>query len=384
MKSSRNLARDDSGAILAMCVFMAAFLVGCLWYVMGIGDAAVHRERLQDGSDAAVYAAAVYHARGMNLIAITNLCMAANLAVLAALKTSQILNLIHLGIVIANCLCSPFGCPFDCPYIQPSEDLAQDLDSRISQMEPELDALLRRLSTAQDNIARVVPHQAAARAARVAQDYSSHVDQTVAASISMFPEGKRLGLPVQQDKYSKLCEKAQEVIWEVALNPLIAYGLKWQYVAGMVPAVSAEVTSSMCDDSTTNGKTPKKVFEDAKNGDKYFQVYGWALNTRQNLNRADKGVNIPAWGKGAMETGIAQGESKPFELERIGMADAEFYYDQVKPNPLDWDDYKDEAMWNMRWRARLRRYKRPPSQVEALAPGGLGFTIDQFFSEIIH
>src|ERR1043165_2084167 len=116
----RSLVDDQRGAILVMCVFFVAFLVGCLWDVVGIGDAAVQRERLQDASDSAVFAAAVYPARGMNVIAMINIIMAAVLSVLAALKVSQILNLTYLGIVTGNCACVIVGCPNDCPYVAPS------------------------------------------------------------------------------------------------------------------------------------------------------------------------------------------------------------------------------------------------------------------------
>ena len=37
--SPQRLARDERGAIVLMAVFMSAFMVGGLWYIMGIGDA---------------------------------------------------------------------------------------------------------------------------------------------------------------------------------------------------------------------------------------------------------------------------------------------------------------------------------------------------------
>ena len=46
----RGLLQDRRGAIVVMAVFMAAFMVGCLWYLIGVGDAAVYREGLQDAS----------------------------------------------------------------------------------------------------------------------------------------------------------------------------------------------------------------------------------------------------------------------------------------------------------------------------------------------
>ncbi len=46
---------------------MCACMVGILWYLAGIGDAIVFRERMQEAADATAFSAAVLHARGMNL-----------------------------------------------------------------------------------------------------------------------------------------------------------------------------------------------------------------------------------------------------------------------------------------------------------------------------
>src|SRR4051812_31696679 len=86
-----SLRRDTRGAILVIAVFMAVFMVGCLWYLVGVGDAAIYREKMQDGSDAVAFASAVYHARGMNIIVVLNLIMEAALAVLIALKIAEVI-----------------------------------------------------------------------------------------------------------------------------------------------------------------------------------------------------------------------------------------------------------------------------------------------------
>ena len=70
-----SLLADESGATMVMGVFMAAMLVGMIYYVWGIGGAVVHRERLQDAADTAAFGAAVIEARGMNLICVLNLVM---------------------------------------------------------------------------------------------------------------------------------------------------------------------------------------------------------------------------------------------------------------------------------------------------------------------
>src|SRR5262245_14650498 len=108
MRDKGTLLSDQRGAILVIAVFMAAFMVGCLWYIIGIGDAALYRQKMQDGADAAAYVSAVYHARGMNILAVMNLVMAAILAVIIALKVAQIIS--GIVTIVAGVICLiPFG-----------------------------------------------------------------------------------------------------------------------------------------------------------------------------------------------------------------------------------------------------------------------------------
>ena len=83
-------------------LLMAVFLVGILYHVVGIGDAVLHRERMQDAADAAAFSGAVLHARGMNLVVLINIIMAALLAILVALKLLQ--SLLHIAIALCAAL----------------------------------------------------------------------------------------------------------------------------------------------------------------------------------------------------------------------------------------------------------------------------------------
>src|SRR3954464_9936107 len=125
--SARGLAGDRRGAILVGAVFMAVFLVGCLWYLVGIGDAAIYREKMQDGSDAVAFASAVYHARGMNIIAVLNLVMAAALAVLIAFKIAEIIAVTVAAIAAVLC---PFTAA-TCPIADAATDISVELHDNI-------------------------------------------------------------------------------------------------------------------------------------------------------------------------------------------------------------------------------------------------------------
>ncbi|NOU31381.1 MAG: hypothetical protein HOO96_26075 [Polyangiaceae bacterium] len=68
---------DSRGSVMFSGVFMALFLVGALWFLIGIGDAIVYRQTAQEASDSAVFSAAALHAKGMNIISFLNCLMLA-------------------------------------------------------------------------------------------------------------------------------------------------------------------------------------------------------------------------------------------------------------------------------------------------------------------
>ena len=102
----------------------------------------------------------------------------------------------------------------------------------------------------------------------------------------------------------------------------------------------------------SDDKTPKKVAEGSKNGDGSFQVWSFVKGW-DKFKRPDKGVEIADWNGSKVNDGALGA------LAEYGFAQAEFYYDQVDPDALAWEDYQEDAMWNLRWRARLRRVRLP-------------------------
>src|SRR5262249_45030307 len=99
----------------------------------------------------------------------------------------------------------------------------------------------------------------------------------------------------------------------------------------------------------------KRLSIGARNGNEYFQVYGFVKGNAGQLKHADTGVLLPSWGKAS-----ARSEGELMQLmEGLGFAQAEFYFD----DPGNWDDVTDDgARLGMKWRARLRRF-RVPSEV---------------------
>ena len=83
------IVRCQSGAMAVVGMFMAVFLAAGLFYIVGTAEAIIYRQRVQDTADAMAYSAAGIHARGMNLIVLLNLIMAALLAVYVFMKLIQ-------------------------------------------------------------------------------------------------------------------------------------------------------------------------------------------------------------------------------------------------------------------------------------------------------
>jgi len=71
-RSLSDLSRDERGAVMLMGLFFASFLVGSLWYMIGLGQALVFREIGQEIADSAALTSASVHAQGMNFIGALN------------------------------------------------------------------------------------------------------------------------------------------------------------------------------------------------------------------------------------------------------------------------------------------------------------------------
>jgi hypothetical protein len=239
----------------------------------------------------------------------------------------------------------------------------------------------------------------------------------ISTSLVPFVPKERLGLPVEEDDFKFLCKKAGTYVGEVAFSPFGKFGSWVGKVIGSIVSTfpgyfcgdsggwSGNVASSVgksameaaakeaCEEQAKddpnldkdecikdamkdietdldkqnasqsnvdgNGKTSKRVFWGAKNGNGYFQIYSVLVGNDEWPKKAERGVKIAAWNKATPMPDIPWG--------KVAFAQAEFYYDESG----EWDDYKEDAMWNMYWRARLRRIKTPSSDIAGLIWSGI-------------
>jgi len=455
---------DDRGAVAVIALFMSLFLIGTLWFLWGLGDALAEREQLQNGADAVGFAAAVYDARGMNVLAMMNLVMAAVLSILVAMRTVQ---LILFLIDLLSCIA---GGPID-PVCDLATAAEPEMAETVDTVGDAVMTALRVLHYTEGAVAIGWPWLAEYKSILAARDYAPGVvsgfsvsgaqfmnthggstfdwnpvvsaivgnagaawsagskDKGEGASAAASDNGSKTnfkgmakaflssgdgnymgkyGLPVQNDSYKNLCSEAAEVLTSGPrmLTSTFHLSLPW-FITTMLGQIEKAVgyavgnlsfffcqtdTSGLMSfarkvlkhhpknkipdatgpkppDPQTSDLVSKKLFDGAKMFDDNFAIWSTVYGGR-NVDDSARRVQVAA-----MKTGTLV-DPLPDDAN-IAVAKAEFYY-EAKPGD-EATERKDETsgtswksvmtpnncLWNMRWRARLRRY----SIDDAKSPG---------------
>jgi hypothetical protein len=202
--SARGLLTDDRGAIMVMGIFMCSCLVAALWYLAGIGDAILYRERMQEAADAVAFSDAALHARGMNLVVLINLVMAVVLSVRVAIRVAKLVMTVAAAIFAA----AGFLVPALWAAVPPTTEAAVVLDDVDTSIKEPMDATLRGLNSAQDGIITATPPLADLAATQSVASKYEVVDQ--ATTIAPGTE-----LPLAKGAPGKLCKEAASVLKEI-------------------------------------------------------------------------------------------------------------------------------------------------------------------------
>jgi hypothetical protein len=203
-----SLLRAERGAAMVAGLLFAVFLLAMVFYILGIAEAVLFRERMQDAADTAAFSAAVVHARGMNLIALINLTMAAVLAILVALRLAE--TLCYVGIVVCGILAYPTA-GASTSGIAPLANAAKQIHDFAENLKDPINQALSVLHSAGEAVAKVVPLGANVR---VLDQTASHYGVLGVAIPA------RLTLPVEDDTFTVLCEHAGRDAGELALLPI--------------------------------------------------------------------------------------------------------------------------------------------------------------------
>lgn len=204
MKRSASLSRDQRGVIFVPALVMGALLTGALFYVAAVGDAIVFRTELQNAADVTSFESAVWHARGMNVIAILNILMSLGLAVFAAIRIAEVV-LFLLSLI-----------PILTPFV--SEPLASLVEAEET-VAPIINTALRVVKGAQDGVSAAVPYVAFADAKMTPTSASTiwplsmalvppQVDRVITPEHRREPHYLPAALPVENGEFGTLCAKA--------------------------------------------------------------------------------------------------------------------------------------------------------------------------------
>ncbi len=245
--AGKELREDESGAMMVIGLFFAFFLVGALYYLLGIGQAAMYRERLQDAADTAAFAGAVFKARAMNFIALINMIMALLLAILIVIY-SLYLMLMALTIVFQIMCAIPWTAAVGCPGVaitRPASNWVKQLYDRVK--DP-INNLIKLGSKAGEAISIGAPFVAPVLSyARVSGTYSPPA--TFGVSLSAPNPVQRL--PTRKAPYKELCDKALEyanIPWDAISRLIPGLGFVIGWLGQKFNSMAASV---VCGGSTT-------------------------------------------------------------------------------------------------------------------------------------
>ena len=165
---------DQRGAVMLIGIFMACFLIGALWSVVGLGDALVYRDKVQEAADHTAFSSATVHARGMNFMAALNLVMLAIAAIWVVIdlidKALLAINLASDAVCASGLLLDPLAI-IACPIATASGDMYATWHEWDTAYRDGMEPVLIGLSWTQTLDAMAAPYGGLAAGAMVANDY---------------------------------------------------------------------------------------------------------------------------------------------------------------------------------------------------------------------
>ncbi|HVJ94733.1 MAG TPA: hypothetical protein VM580_33330 [Labilithrix sp.] len=420
-KPLSDLRHDDRGAMMLTGIFMSCFLIGSLWFLIGIGDTVVFRDKMQEAADHGAFTSAALHAKGMNFIALCNLVL------LAGVTVHIVLGIIH-DIGLAICILSiGFKCGF---WV----DVRKAYMGYFSLLRP----AARTIHVVEVVAAYGFPVMGFVEGVTVGATYDGGRG---AGSASVIPLSTSLvrgpankeGLPVAAAPMSSLCRKIATVGFTEVFNKalgisttspgnlvidlvksIIGAVVEFRYCNDLGHSAAQESQNQLVEqfgkgndrideenaridevnanrhvgdpiqdrverarvgngtsaggfdpgfDSFWGDAGPLFVWGAAANGNDWFQV--WGINTSPELTDASESrVGI---GRG-MLLGMQKYETKRHDLTYF--AQAEFYFDCDSVWTEPQCNYEDNAMFQIKWRARLRRLS-PSNLTAMLASAGI-------------
>ena len=223
----------ERGAVSLMGLFMVVFLAGLLYYLIGLAQTVLWRERMQDTVDAAVLTGAVIQAQAMNFTVLLNLVMSLLLAVLIAIRLIQ--GVAVAGIAIALGLAWPtFGASL--AAVPPLKTLESTMSQAHDTLEVPIEEALEALHATADAVKGYGPEAASA----LAQQDIDEASLGVRGFVGMTEQS----LPVEDSPYSELCQHARNRVTGFAVERFTEAGVP-AILVSPIEEILEEVTAAL-------------------------------------------------------------------------------------------------------------------------------------------
>lgn len=347
-----DLNRDQRGGIAVAGIFMSAFLTGAVFYSSSMSHTVNHRDGLQQTADAAAFSEAVVSARGMNMISSMNVIMVALSAVelpVRVMKPSY-----------EKVAAMPCADPCTCQIVADAQRASQQLNTLSQQVEQRVGDMLTGLSEAQIAIAQTSPQLGKQSADKATRDNPEFLQSKQAQifSSSLQKQGCRPGLPIQDDEFTQTCKRAKKYTPELAYKladetldtmkgacksgPLAMADAQPKFPTVDQPEFCTEAQKPACGGA---GPHPKKVVQGASNGSDHMQFWS-RVNGEKSRDASHAIDNFQDKNPRAAQ-----------QTSNVGFAQSEVYFDCT--GTFTTCNKEEQAMYDARWLARLRRVKKP-------------------------
>ncbi|OJY16864.1 MAG: hypothetical protein BGO98_11805 [Myxococcales bacterium 68-20] len=379
-----SLLEDQRGAVMLTGLFMACFLIGALWFVIGIGDAIVFRDKMQEAADSGAFSSAALHAKGMNFISLCNLVMLVGTVihiVLGIISDVKFARAIYICIYTLGIGCIPAIADFESAY--------RRWDNYFSMMSKGFKAIHIAQKTASYAYPALGVVESYKNGAKYGNDRRTSKVTVLAASSSILPGAAarglgatkvtKEGLPVEAKKFSDLCKKVVSVAANGVVNLLgLGKSVSGTSLGGKALSIFNSIVGAVLEfrycnktnmhfepfgpgfDSFWGEDGPYVVYSPASNGNVWMQT--WAINIAPKLNdTSESRVGLAA--KRYSKYTTQEGSPAYF-------AQAEFYFDCDSKWSTAACNFEDNATYAIKWRARMRRLELP-ALTSALTGGAL-------------
>ncbi len=399
------LGTDSRGVATVTGAMQAVVLVGGLYAMMSVGDAAVLSERVQSGADSGAFAEVTMHARGLNFIGLVNIVMSAMMAILAALQA--IIDLTTLAIAIASAICAGCGpwcgfCCGICPAISPLQSVRSTVQSIKNAVERPIKEIVRVTDKVNKSLAIVIPGAGTGKlTAQVTPAFAPAGGVTF--NWPAFPK-----LPIKVLDLNELCRRGGDEAGKVMGRPfeslplpgfikrIITRGLKAfarmsaMRLCAMIPMPSislpsppgllrfkykvwkpeeTEVTASLSSYELIqyvaslfqSNEAPMDVEDDAERGGESFQVRALVVGNKQALDEKFKGMTWMTrfMGRRFVDDREVARAKRLADFGRVVFSQGESYFDG--------EEDREEWLVNMKWANRLRRFQPPRTLIRESA-----------------